>query len=209
MFQEQEKWWCRNVYFSWTMQLRYAHTKNLSSNGVEVTCRCRSKCGDVCFVTKAVLSVAASSRRIYQIFSNNVVSEVTARQWRQKFRSGDISLWGERRSGWPNFLGEEGLKATIDGVSPKICVELAERFQVNLPALHKAVYEFRKWVPHIVSNANKQHLTFLGTTTFPYLVEFSLVTKSGPWKALKIVTWNLWLKTTSTPKEDHDLYLVD
>ncbi|GFY48374.1 histone-lysine N-methyltransferase SETMAR [Trichonephila inaurata madagascariensis] len=48
---------------------------------------------------KVGLSAAASSRRIGQAFGSSAVNERTARNWFQKFRSGDLFLCDKARTG--------------------------------------------------------------------------------------------------------------
>lgn len=62
---------------------------------------------------KVGLTAAASSRRICQAFGVNAVNERTARHWFQKFRSGDVSLSDDPRSGRPHVLDDEARKTTV------------------------------------------------------------------------------------------------
>lgn len=111
---------------------------------------------------KVGLSAAESSRRICQAFGDNAVNERTARQWFQKFRSGDMSLNDAPRSGRPQALDDETLRAAIESDSSQTCSELASHFQVTDETirlhLHRIgkVYKLSKWVPHSLSDANKQ-----------------------------------------------------
>ena len=89
------------------------------------------------------------------------MNERTTRHWFQKFRSGDLSLCDEARSGCPQALDNKALKAAIEQESSQTCGELAERFQVSdetvrlhLQRIGKA-YKLSKWVPHTLSQANK------------------------------------------------------
>ncbi|GFY58190.1 histone-lysine N-methyltransferase SETMAR [Trichonephila inaurata madagascariensis] len=71
------------------------------------------------------LSTTASSRRICQAFGNSAVNERTARHWFQKFRSGDLSLCDKARTGRPQALDDEALKAAIEKDRSQTCGELA------------------------------------------------------------------------------------
>jgi len=111
---------------------------------------------------KGGLSAAASSRRICQAFGENAVNERTARHWFQKFRSGDVSLADEPRSGRPHVFDDEDLKAAIEEDSALTYDELGERFHVSVETarlhLHGIgkLYKLNKWVPHTLSATNKE-----------------------------------------------------
>ena len=71
-----------------------------------------------------------------------------------KFKSGDLSLRDESRSGRPQVLNGRALKAAIAEDSSLTCGELARQFNVldetvrlHLHCLGKA-YKLSKWVPH-------------------------------------------------------------
>ena len=111
---------------------------------------------------KVGLSAAASSIRICQAFGDGAVNECTARHWFQKFKSGDLSLHDEPRSGQPQVLNDKVLKAAIERDSSLTCGELARQFNVSdetvrlhLHRLGKA-YKLRKWVPHTLSEVHKR-----------------------------------------------------
>ncbi|XP_076056692.1 uncharacterized protein LOC143034476 isoform X1 [Oratosquilla oratoria] len=80
---------------------------------------------------KVGLSAAASSRRICQAFGNSAMNERTARRWFKKFKSGDLSLRDERRSGRPQVLNDGVLKAAIEEDSSLTCGELARQLNVS------------------------------------------------------------------------------
>jgi len=111
---------------------------------------------------KVGLSASASSCRICQAFGENSANDRTARHWFQKFRSGDVSLADEPRSGRTHVLDDEALKAAIEEDSDLMCEELAERFHVSAEIVRLHLnrigksYRLSKWVPHTLSAANKE-----------------------------------------------------
>ncbi|XP_035220488.1 histone-lysine N-methyltransferase SETMAR-like [Stegodyphus dumicola] len=113
---------------------------------------------------KVGLSAAESSRRICQAFGNDAVNERTARQWFQKFWSGYMSLSDAPRSGKPQALDDEALRAAIKKDTSQTCEELAARFQVSDKTIRLHLhligktYKLSKWVPHSLSDANNQQL---------------------------------------------------
>jgi len=110
---------------------------------------------------KVGLSAAASSHRICQAFGESAVNERSLRHWFLKFRSGEVSLADEPRSGGPHVLDDEALKAAIVEDSGLTCDELAERFHVSAETVRLHLhgigksYRVSKWVPHTLSAANK------------------------------------------------------
>ncbi|XP_035232950.1 histone-lysine N-methyltransferase SETMAR-like [Stegodyphus dumicola] len=77
------------------------------------------------------LSAAESSRQVCQAFGDDGVNKQTTRQWFQKFRSGDMSFSDAPRSGWPQALNDEALKAAIENDSSQTCGELVAHFQIS------------------------------------------------------------------------------
>ena len=76
-------------------------------------------------------SASSASRRICTAFGEGAVSERTARNWFQKFRSGNEALEDEPRAGRPILLNNDDLKAAIETDSSLTCHELALRFLVS------------------------------------------------------------------------------
>ncbi|GFY52605.1 histone-lysine N-methyltransferase SETMAR [Trichonephila inaurata madagascariensis] len=62
---------------------------------------------------KMGLSVAASSSPICQAFGDSTTNERMERNWFQKFRSGDLSICDKARTGRPQVLDDEALRAAI------------------------------------------------------------------------------------------------
>ena len=76
-------------------------------------------------------SASSSSRKLCTAFGEGAVSEKTARNWFQKFRSGNETLEDKLRAGRPISLHNGNLKAAIEFDSCLTCHELASRFNVS------------------------------------------------------------------------------
>ncbi|XP_076052678.1 histone-lysine N-methyltransferase SETMAR-like [Oratosquilla oratoria] len=111
---------------------------------------------------KVGLSAATSSRRICQSFGDRAMNERTTRRWFKKFKSGDLSLRDEPRSGRPQVLNDGVLKAAIEEDSSLTCGELARRFNVSDETvrlhLHRLgkTFKLSKWVPHTLLEVHKR-----------------------------------------------------
>ncbi|XP_076063419.1 histone-lysine N-methyltransferase SETMAR-like [Oratosquilla oratoria] len=111
---------------------------------------------------KVGLSAAASSRRICQAFGDSAVNEHTARRWFKRFKSGDLSLRDEPRSGRSQVLNDGVLKVTIEEDSSLTCDDLARQFNVSDETvrlhLHRLgkTFKLSKWVPHTLLEVHKR-----------------------------------------------------
>lgn len=111
---------------------------------------------------KLANSAAEATRKICLAFGEDAVKERTARNWFQKFRTGDESLEDEPRTGRPLSLDIEALPTAIEDNSSLTCQELSLIFNVSDETirqhLHKIgkTYKLSKWIPHELSEANKQ-----------------------------------------------------
>ena len=83
-----------------------------------------------CLLYKFKLGTSAlsASFKLCTAFGEGAVSEKTARNWFQKFRSGNEALEDEPPTGRPIFLNNSNLKAAIESDLCLICHELASRF---------------------------------------------------------------------------------
>ncbi|XP_076053689.1 histone-lysine N-methyltransferase SETMAR-like [Oratosquilla oratoria] len=111
---------------------------------------------------KVGLLAAASSRRICQAFGDSAVNERTVRRWFKKFKSGDLSLRGEPRSGRPQVLNDGVLKAAIEEDSSLTCGEFVRQFNVSNETvrihLHRLgkTFKLSKWVPRTLLEVHKR-----------------------------------------------------
>ena len=86
-----------------------------------------------CLLYEFKLGTSASSafRKLCTAFGEGAVSERTAQNWFQKFRSGNETLEDELRAGRSISLHNGNLKAAIESDSCLTCHELASRFNVS------------------------------------------------------------------------------
>ncbi|GFT02296.1 histone-lysine N-methyltransferase SETMAR [Nephila pilipes] len=77
------------------------------------------------------LSTTMENGENIKAFGDSAVNERTARQLFQKFRSGDLSLCDEHRSGRPHSLDDEDLQAAIEEDSRLKCNEYAKQFNIS------------------------------------------------------------------------------
>lgn len=107
-------------------------------------------------------NAAEATRKICRAFGQNTVTERTAQNWYRTFRSGDMTLEDQPRSGRPSSLDEEQLKQAIEEDSSLTCQESAERFNVSDETIRRHLHQLgktwrlSKWVPHQLTDANKQ-----------------------------------------------------
>ena len=76
-------------------------------------------------------NIKYTSRKLCTAFGKSAVSERTARNLFQKFRSGNETLEDEPRAGQPISLNNSNLKAAIESDSCLTCHELASKFNVD------------------------------------------------------------------------------
>ncbi|GFV30319.1 histone-lysine N-methyltransferase SETMAR [Trichonephila clavipes] len=111
---------------------------------------------------KVGLSASASSRRICQAFGYSPVNERTARNWFQKFSSGDLSLCAKARTVRPQVLDNEALQVAIEEDSSQACGELARKFNTSSEMVRLHQYRLgktcrlSKWVPHTLLEVHQQ-----------------------------------------------------
>jgi len=114
----------------------------------------------------------------------NAVSHTTCKTCYQKFRQGDFSFADELHAGCPQKIETDELQAWLDINSAQIEKELAEQLKITQQAISVRLHIMGKiqkegrWVPHELSedNKNRRHDTTL--TLFPKFREKTFCTKS-------------------------------
>ena len=87
-------------------------------------------------------SASSASRKLCTAFGKGAVSEKTARNWFQKFRSGNETLEDEPRR--PISLNNDDLNAAIESDSSLTCHELASRFHVSDETIRLHLHQLGK-----------------------------------------------------------------
>ena len=73
-------------------------------------------------------STKEASRVISELYPEDAMTERTCERWFAEFREGDLSLQDLPRSGRPQILGRQFLKAAVDAHSGLTSRELAIKF---------------------------------------------------------------------------------
>ena len=109
-------------------------------------------------------SASSASRKLRTAFGEGAVSERTARNWFQKFRSGNGTLEDEPRAGRPISLNNDNLKAAIESDLSLTCHKLASRFHVSDETIRLHLHQLGKrwnissWVPYELTPAKAYHM---------------------------------------------------
>ena len=88
-------------------------------------------CASLLYEFQLGTSASFACRKLRTAFGEGAVSERTARNWFQKFRSGNETLEDEPRAGRPISLNNDNLKAAIESDLCLTCHKLASRFHVS------------------------------------------------------------------------------
>ena len=89
-------------------------------------------------------SNSSASRKLCTAFGEGAVSERTARNWFQKFCSGNETLGDEPRAGRPIPLNNGGLKAAVESDSCLTCHERTSRFKVSYETIRLHLHQLGK-----------------------------------------------------------------
>lgn len=106
-------------------------------------------------------SAAQAARNINSIYGNGFVAERTAQKWLARFKQNDFTLTDTPRSGRPVEFDVEQLEALLQEDSRQSSRELTEKMGCTHPTVIKhleemgKVQKFGAWVPHKLSQANK------------------------------------------------------
>lgn len=106
--------------------------------------------------------VRDAAELICEAFGPGTVSKSTCCNWYQRFESDDYSLEDQPRSGRPEEINDDALLQVIEADPMQTARQLAVQFSVShvtiinhLRRLGK-VSKLGKWVPHELTEANKQ-----------------------------------------------------
>lgn len=93
-------------------------------------------------------------KKICEVYGDNCITERTCQKWFTKFRSGDFSLKDEQRSGRPNEVEDDEIKAIIESDRHATVRELGEKLKVSHTTIENhlkrlgLVKKLDTWVPH-------------------------------------------------------------
>ena len=123
---------------------------------------------------KSGLSTAESSRRLCAAFGQGTVSERTTREWFARFRLGDESLEDQPRSGRPTAVDDDRMLQLLQDdprlTAPNIAEQLGVCKQAVIDHLHALgkVYKVNQWVPHNLTDFDRQRRCDASTTLLSY-----------------------------------------
>ena len=91
-------------------------------------------------------NASESARNIQSVYGKDVASEWMCRRWFEKFREGNFNLKDEERTGRPNELDDELLKATVEE-NPTVTVrEIGLKLNVSHMTIHRHLKQLGKVV---------------------------------------------------------------
>lgn len=123
---------------------------------------------------KSGLNAAESSRCINAAFGEGTVSERNARFWFQRFHDGNFDLEDRPRAGRPSTVDRDRLQQVVEADPRMTARELAETLGVHnstvINHLHALgmVSKLQQWVPHNLSEENKQRRAEAATSLLSY-----------------------------------------
>lgn len=97
---------------------------------------------------------------ICEVYGVDVISERTCQNWFKKFRSGDLSLKDDQRSGRPTKVDDHQMKAIIEENRHITVRKIAKRLNVSHTSVENHlkclgfVKKFDVWVPHELKENN-------------------------------------------------------
>lgn len=107
-------------------------------------------------------NAAQAAKKLRDVYGEEALKERQCRNWFDKFRSGDFSLKDEQRSGRPDELDDDQIKAIIESDRHVTVREIAKKLNVSHTAIEKHLKRMKLvkkldiWVPH---DLKEIHLT--------------------------------------------------
>ncbi|XP_043510305.1 histone-lysine N-methyltransferase SETMAR-like isoform X1 [Frieseomelitta varia] len=128
------------------------------------------------------------------VYGEGLISDRAVKNWFAKFRSGDTILKDEPRAGRPSDLDDNLLKAILEQNLRQSTIDIAGRLNTSqstvclyLEKLGK-VSKLGVWVPHNLSERNKEDRISIATSLFLLsnrLSPFLFLAKLFEWKNLQ------------------------
>ena len=98
-------------------------------------------------------NAAQAAKKLRDVYSDKVLTGRQCRNWFDKFRSGDFSLKDEQRSGRPNKVDNDQIKAIIESGRHLTVREIEEMLKIPKSTIYSyirlgQVEKLDIWIPH-------------------------------------------------------------
>ena len=104
---------------------------------------------------------ADAYRDIISVFGDDSITRKSAYNWYARFDEGDMTCDDEPRSGRPQEINDDDLLELVATSPSATCEDYAEELNSSKETVRRALHrlgftsKLQKWVPHILSDANK------------------------------------------------------
>ena len=84
-------------------------------------------------------NAAQAAKKLRDVYSEEALKDRQCRNWFDKFRSGDLSLEDEQRSGRPNEVDDDQIKAIIESDRYVTVREIEEMLKISKSTIDRHI----------------------------------------------------------------------